>query len=248
MLLSRITVTQIDIWLVSPITDILKVKNDGDLVDQQGYEPKNDILNGLTPIGLGPDDASLPQNITATELKPAMLDQKRLESPCSNSSDSGLSDINNSLTLNASGLDANDPLRPRIWSLAHVATSTPSATTSANLNSKDQNLPLNFSKVGSSFMPTTTSTMRPWMDNSFSLGSTMLSGSSNGYTSLSSGGSTGSNGDKTSPLGVSPFNGLSAAGNSSLLRPYPSLSSLYSPARDMGSRGNDRMTNPIGWY
>ncbi|KAK3086586.1 hypothetical protein FSP39_020678 [Pinctada imbricata] len=227
--------------------DILKVKNDADLVDQQGFEPKSDILNSLTPIGLtsGENVNSVQPNM-ATEMKPSMLEQKRIESPCSNSSDSGLSDINNSLTLNASGIDANDPLRPRIWSLAHVATSTASSSTSANINSKDQNIPLNFSKVGSSFMPTTTSTMRPWMDNSFPLGASMLSNSSSGYTSLSSGSSTGSNGDKNSPQGVSAFNGLSATGSSSLLRPYPSLSSLYSPARDMGSRVNDRITNTIG--
>lgn len=232
-------------------TDILKVKNDQDSVieDNSVFNDKNSMMSTLTPIGVV--DSMQAPSMSNTELKPPIIDHKRLESPCSNSSDSGLSDINTSLTLNASNIDGGDGLRPRIWSLAHVATSTAGCTntTSQVTNGKDQNLPLNFSKLGSPSMPSSATTLRPWMDNAFSIGSSMFSSSSTpGYTNLNVNNGSGML-DKTSPLsGVSGsgFNGLSSNGSSPILRPYPSLSNLYSPARDVGTRSNERLTNPIG--
>ena len=217
-------------------------KSDPDPIDVTsfGSSTKQDIL-GLEPLGIVKDEPNgLPQGYisSVTELKtPSLGVVKRLDSPCSNSNDSGLSDVNNSLSLNGHhGLDNVDALRPRIWSLAHVATSTAN-TTSLSSNMKDQNSPINFSKPGSSF-GTNTSSMRSWMDSAFPVGSSMFSPSSAGYTNISGS----AQGDK-SPFSIngSAFNGLSSAGSSSsLLRPYPSLTSLYSPP---GPRGTDRITN-----
>ncbi|XP_022286305.2 uncharacterized protein LOC111099186 [Crassostrea virginica] len=230
--------------------DILKVKNDQDSVieDNSVFSDKNSLMGTLTPIGVV--DSMQAPSMSNTELKPPIMDHKRLESPCSNSSDSGLSDINTSLTLNASSLDG-DGLRPRIWSLAHVATSTSGCTntTSQVTSGKDQNLPLNFSKLGSPSMPSPASAMRPWMDNTFSIGSSMFSTSSSpGYTNLSANNGNGMMDKSASLTGLTGtgFNGLSSTGSSPILRPYPSLSTLYSPARDVGGRSNERLTNPIG--
>uniref|UniRef100_A0A8W8K205 KN homeodomain domain-containing protein n=1 Tax=Magallana gigas TaxID=29159 RepID=A0A8W8K205_MAGGI len=258
-IITKMTLTQTDENSNDPIKqneekdsfDILKVKNDQDSVLEENsvFSDKNSLMSTLTPIGVV--DSMQAPSMSNTELKPPIMDHKRLESPCSNSSDSGLSDINTSLTLNASNMDGGDGLRPRIWSLAHVATSTAGCTntTSQLTNGKDQSLPLNFSKLGSPSMPSSASTMRPWMDNAFSIGSSMFStNSSSGYTNLSANNGSGML-DKNSTLpGVtgSGFNGLSSTGSSPILRPYPSLSTLYSPARDVGARSNERLTNPIG--
>nr|KAG5712150.1 hypothetical protein BaRGS_014500 [Batillaria attramentaria] len=57
------------------------------------------------------------------------MDNKRPDSLCSNSNDSGLSDVNCNFSAEAqaaaavAGLDASGGFRPKIWSLAHVATS-----------------------------------------------------------------------------------------------------------------------------
>ena len=226
------------------------MKNDQDSVieDNSVFSDKNSLMGTLTPIGVV--DSMQAPSMSNTELKPPIMDHKRLESPCSNSSDSGLSDINTSLTLNASSLDG-DGLRPRIWSLAHVATSTTGCTntTSQVTSGKDQNLPLNFSKLGSPSMPSPASAMRPWMDNTFSIGSSMFSTSSSpGYTNLSANNGNGMMDKNASLTGLTGtgFNGLSSTGSSPILRPYPSLSTLYSPARDVGGRSNERLTNPIG--
>lgn len=215
-------------------------KSDPDQIDVTsfGNNTKQDIL-GLEPIGIIKDEPNgLSQGFmnSVTDLKtPSMGVVKRLDSPCSNSNDSGLSDVNNTLSLNGPVLD-NDALRPRIWSLAHVATSTAN-TTSLSSNMKDQNSPINFSKPGSSFA-TNTSSMRSWMDSAFPVNSSMFSPTSAGYTNIS-----GSTHVDKSPFSIngSAFNGLSSTGSSSsLLRPYPSLTSLYSPS---GSRGPERITN-----
>lgn len=216
----------------------LKSKLDFDGKDNT-FGSKTDILS-LSPIVH--DDSSIIPSVfpkPANEMnKTAGIHiDKSLGSPCSNSSDSGLSDVNSSLSINGAGIESADPLRPRIWSLAHVATSstttTSSSTPNVNKEQNGQNLPLNFSKVGSSFMSSTTTTMRPWVDSAFStLGSSIFPVTNNGYNNLST------QGDKTTSLTNSAFNGLSSAGStSSLLRPYPPLSSLYSsPVREVSPR------------
>lgn len=216
----------------------LKSKLDFDGKDN-AFGSKTDILS-LSPIVH--DDSSIIPSVfpkPANEMnKTAGIHiDKSLGSPCSNSSDSGLSDVNSSLSINGAGIESADSLRPRIWSLAHVATSstttTSSSTTNVNKEQNGQNLPLNFSKVGSSFMSSTTTTMRPWVDSAFStLGSSIFPVTNNGYNNLST------QGDKTTSLTNSAFNGLSSAGStSSLLRPYPPLSSLYSsPVREVSPR------------
>lgn len=224
------------------ISGIINSKSDHDPIDVTtfGNSTKQDIL-GLEPIGIVKDE---PNGLNTgymgpvAELKTPTLGVKRLDSPCSNSNDSGLSDVNNSLSLNGAGLDSSDALRPRIWSLAHVATSSAITTSMSTSTMKDQNSPVNYSKPGSSYT-TNTSSMRSWMDNAFPVGSSMFSPGSSGYTNIS--GSSTQNDKSPFSLNNSAFNGLSSSGNSSsLLRPYPSLSSLYSPS---GSRGSERLTN-----
>ncbi|XP_060073777.1 iroquois-class homeodomain protein IRX-6-like [Ylistrum balloti] len=225
------------------VKDLVADGMDDDLkkekLDQVVREPfplKTDLL-GMVPMGVVTDDTGLmPSSLqkTVTELKPPLPDSKRLESPCSNSSDSGLSDVNSSLSLNNSSIEHSDPLRPRIWSIAHVATS--STTTTSSTTSPDQSLPLNFSRVSAPYIPTT-STVRPWMDSAFPLSSSMFSPNTNGYTNVSP------QSDKS--LVTPNFNGLTTpVNNSSLLRPYPPLSSIYSPTRDV--RPTDRISNPLG--
>ncbi|CAG2250653.1 Iroquois homeobox protein 6a-like [Mytilus edulis] len=215
-------------------------KTDPDQIDVTtfGSSTKQDIL-GLEPIGIIKDEPNgLPQGFCGpvNDLKtPTMGVVKRLDSPCSNSNDSGLSDVNNTLALNGPVLDSSDALRPRIWSLAHVATST-AIPTSLSASMKDQNTAMNYSKPGSSFT-TNTSSMRSWMDSTFPVGSSMFSPSPAGYTNIS-----GSAQSDKSPFSIngSAFNGVSSGSTSSLLRPYPSLTSLYSPS---GSRGSERIPN-----
>lgn len=205
-----------------------------DHVVREPFGIKTDIL-GMVPM-VNHDSGLLSSGLQkqVTELKPPMADTKRLESPCSNSSDSGLSDVNSSLSLNNSSIEHSDPLRPRIWSIAHVATS--STTTTSSTTSADQSLPLNFSRMTAPYIPAT-STVRPWMDSAFPLSGSMFSPNTNGYTNVAS------QNDKS--LTAPNFNGLSSpVNNSSLLRTYPPLSSIYSPTRD--ARPADRISNPLG--
>lgn len=62
----------------------------------------------------------------------SQLEDKRPDSLCSNSNDSGLSDVNCNYSAEnlgvTAGLDATGGFRPKIWSLAHVATSDNSSS------------------------------------------------------------------------------------------------------------------------
>lgn len=193
----------------------------------------------LTPPPLKPQ-ANLVSDLNLSN------DLKRLGSPCSNSSDSGLSDINGSMSTNGSGSDPSDPMRPRIWSLAHVATST-AGLVPPIMEQKDQNANLTqlkpaISNQMSMSVPTYTSsgnTMRPWIETSFNVGSSLFSPMSGSYTTL------GTQRPRESPSSMvnqslNSLNGLSSPG---LSRPYPSLSSLYTPVRDLSKRNIDTMSD-----
>lgn len=179
-------------------------------------------------------------------------DLKRLGSPCSNSSDSGLSDINGSMSTNGSGSDQSDPLRPRIWSLAHVATSAPGMVPPM-MEQKDQNAnltalkpspnPMNaMSSMSSMSSPgytatSSSSTLRPWIDPSFNMGSSLFSPMSAPYNTL------GSQRPRESPSSMvnQSLNSLNGLSSPNLTRPYPSLSSLYTPVRDLSKRSLETM-------
>jgi len=206
----------------------------------------------MTPSPLKPQATLVPDLGLGADLK-------RLGSPCSNSSDSGLSDINGSLSTNGSGSDHSDPLRPRIWSLAHVATSTSgmipppiggeqrdqnSNLTPLKPSANSLGMPMSaMSAPGYTSMasqpPSSNSGLRPpsWLDSSFNMGSGLFSPMSGTYSSLSS------QRPRESPnsmvnQSLTSLNGLSSP---NLSRPYPSLSSLYSPVRDLTKRGLDSM-------
>ncbi|KAL3860024.1 hypothetical protein ACJMK2_010198, partial [Sinanodonta woodiana] len=170
------------------------------------------------------------------DLTTLQSDLKRLESPCSNSSDSGLSDINSTLSANGHNTDPADSLRPRIWSIANVVTSiSGNAPNTSHPDSKDQSLNLNLSKVPSYVH--SSSTMRPWIDSSFNVGSSI-------FTPMPSyNNSTGTprfkDGNQPNH-GMSSVNGFSTP---SLARPYSSVSSLYSPVRDLSKRGMDKLSD-----
>lgn len=215
-----------------------------DLITRDTFN-KPDLMNLSVLPGLTEDTsiALQPFAKTLTDLKPPIMvdNSKRLESPCSNSSDSGLSDVNSSMSLGHTSLDnPNDPLRPRIWSIANVVTTTSSTSATSPSDVTDHSMPLNFSRVGpSSFAPaSSTSTVRPWMESVFPVGSSMFA-PNNGYTNL------GNIVDKSS-LSSTNFNGLTTTTNStpSLLRPYPPPMSSMFVDRDMLSQ-NDRIINPI---
>lgn len=193
----------------------------------------------LTPPPLKPQATLVPDLNLGNDLK-------RLGSPCSNSSDSGLSDINGSMSTNGSASDQSDPLRPRIWSLAHVATST-SGMVPPMMDQKDQNANLTQLKPpNSNTVPmsapsytSTGNTMRPWIETSFNVGSSLFSPMSGTYNSL------GTQRPRESPSSMvnqslNSLNGLSSPG---LPRPYPSLSSLYTPVRDLTKRNLDTMSD-----
>lgn len=197
----------------------------------------------LTPPPLKPQATLVPDLNLGSDLK-------RLGSPCSNSSDSGLSDINGSMSTNGSASDQSDPLRPRIWSLAHVATSTAGLVVPPLMEQKDQNAnltqlkPPNSNLMSSMSVPAYTSTgsamsMRPWLETSFNVGSSLFSPMSGTYNTL------GTQRPRESPSSMvnqslNSLNGLSSPG---LSRPYPSLSSLYAPVRDLTKRNLDTMSD-----
>ncbi|XP_052815642.1 iroquois-class homeodomain protein IRX-6-like isoform X1 [Mya arenaria] len=201
----------------------------------------------LTPMPLKPQATLVPDLGLSADLK-------RLGSPCSNSSDSGLSDINGSIATNGSGSDHVDPLRPRIWSLAHVATSTAGLVPHSMGEQRDQNsnltplkpstnpLSMSMSPTGYTSMASQSSASNsalrpPWLDSSFNMSSSLFSPMSGTYSSL------GSQRPRESPnsmvnQSLTSLNGLSSPG---MGRPYPGLSSLYSPVRDLAKRGLDSM-------
>lgn len=159
---------------------------------------------------------------------PTILHQpKRLSSPCSNSSDSGLSDVNGTLTANSGSLDHTEGIRPRIWSLAHVATSVSSSSSSTS-ESKEQTSPLNFSKVGNPFL-THPPAMRPWLESSLSGAASVFPTMSGAYGSLMS------HRPKDTTTVTPALNGMPVFSTSSILRPYPQISSIYSSTRDSTS-------------
>ncbi|KAK6185883.1 hypothetical protein SNE40_008023 [Patella caerulea] len=95
-------------------------------------DPIKHVNDGL-PCNVGPHNAASSSGLGGTTLGasplgglrnhrvvPSPLDSKRPDSLCSNSNDSGLSDVNcNFNDVN----NLENGLRPKIWSLAHVATS-----------------------------------------------------------------------------------------------------------------------------
>ena len=197
----------------------------------------------LTPSPLKPQATMVPDINLGNDLK-------RLGSPCSNSSDSGLSDINASMSTNGSGSDHSDPLRPRIWSLAHVATSTAGMVPSM-MEHKDQNSnlttlkpssnPMNAMSMSSAGYSQTNGagglgggTLRPWIDSSFNVGSSLFSPMSAGYQTL------GTQRPRESPSSMvnQSLNSLNGLSSPNLSRPYPSLSSLYTPVRDLSKPRN----------
>ena len=209
---------------------------------------KLDTGISLTPPPLKPQATLVPDLQLQADLK-------RLGSPCSNSSDSGLSDINSSLSANGHGADHSDPLRPRIWSLAHVATSTAVANTLLTIpEQKDQNANLTMLKPGTnslsmsssmsmtspSFSPTGNA-MRPWLDTTFNVGSSLFTPMSGTYSTL------GTQRPRETPQNVvnQSLNSLSGLSNPGLSRPYPSLSSLYTPVRDLTKRSMDGKLSDI---
>lgn len=205
---------------------------------------KLDTGISLTPPPLKPQATLVPDLQLQADLK-------RLGSPCSNSSDSGLSDINSSLSANGNGSDHTDPLRPRIWSLAHVATSTAGSNSLLTIpEQKDQNANLTTLKPGTSSLSMTSSmsmssppfsstgnAMRPWLDTTFNVGSSLFSPMSGTYSTL------GTQRPRETPPNVvnQSLNSLSGLSNSNLSRPYPSLSSLYTPVRDLTKRSMDKL-------
>ena len=209
---------------------------------------KLDTGISLTPPPLKPHATLVPDLQLQADLK-------RLGSPCSNSSDSGLSDINSSLSANGNGADHTDPLRPRIWSLAHVATSTGGSNTLLTIpEQKDQNANLTMLKPGTNSLsmassmsmtsPSFSSTgnaMRPWLDTTFNVGSSLFTPMSGTYSTL------GTQRPRETPSNVvnQSLNSLSGLSNPSLSRPYPSLSSLYTPVRDLTKRSMDGKLSDI---
>ncbi|KAH3778562.1 homeobox protein araucan-like [Dreissena polymorpha] len=215
-------------------------------------KPTNTAIYGVPDDRLGLDTGL---DMTPSPLKPQATmvpemhlgaDLKRLGSPCSNSSDSGLSDINGSMST--SGSDPSDPLRPRIWSLAHVATSTSGMMPSMSMmEQKDQNANLTPLKPSMNPLPMTSpaytmtsssgnSLRTPWLDSSFNMGPSLFSPMSGTYSSL--GGPQRPRESPTSMMNQSlnSLNGLSSPG---LSRPYPTFSSLYTPVRDFTKRNLD---------
>ncbi|KAL4235282.1 Cinnamoyl-CoA reductase 1 [Mactra antiquata] len=206
--------------------------------------PNEDRLGLEASLSLTPPPLK-PQASLVTDINLSSNDLKRLGSPCSNSSDSGLSDINGSMSTNGSGSDPSDPMRPRIWSLAHVATST-AGLVPPMMDQKDQNAnltqlkPANTNQMAMS-VPTYTSssgnTMRPWIESSFNVGSSLFSPMSGSYTTL------GTQRPRESPSNMvnQSLNSLNGLSSPALSRPYPSLSSLYTPVRDLSKRNLDTM-------
>lgn len=197
----------------------------------------------LTPSPMKPQATLVPDINLGNDLK-------RLGSPCSNSSDSGLSDINGSMSTNGSGSDHSDPLRPKgIWSLAHVATSA--GMVPPMMEHKDQNANLTPLKPSSNpmnamssmaspgYTSTSSNTLRPWIDSSFNVGSSLFSPMSASYNTLN----TQRPRDSPSSMVNQSLNSLNGLSSPNLSRPYPSLSSLYTPVRDLSKRNLDTMSD-----